>query len=57
MRPTLQSFFLESSIEQRHLRKPTLREQQQQAISYAFHSTLLSNPNITIDMVRRAAER
>ena len=57
MRPILKSFSLEGSIEQKHFRQVSLREKQQQAISYAFHSTLLSNPNITIEMVRRAAER
>jgi hypothetical protein len=57
VRPILKSFSVEGSIEQKHFRQVSLREKQQQAISYAFHSTLLSNPNITIEMVRRAAER
>ena len=33
-----------------------LSEQQKQAISTAFHSTLLSNPHITLEIVRRSAE-
>jgi hypothetical protein len=57
VRANLQSFPLESAIDRKRVRKPTLREKQQQAISYAFHSTLLSNPHVTIELVRRTAER
>ena len=35
----------------------TLTEQQKQAISAAFHSTLLSNPHITLEIVRKVAEQ
>ncbi len=35
----------------------TLTEQQKQAISAAFHSTLLSNPHITLEIVLKVAEQ